>query len=84
MSVVHNGGTGESRVMTTRGLRKPRPPECTVCRLRKEGQLYTVNPNGQLVCADCSGTYGEGVLRQECCDGDSCPCGVKRDEPDPA
>lgn len=83
MAIVRQGGypTGQS-VMTTMGLRSPRPPVCTNCRERKSGQLYTVDPNGQVVCADCSGSAGEGVLRGSC-DPENCACGAKNDEADP-
>lgn len=76
---------GSANVMTTMGYRQNRPPVCTVCRERKVGQLYTTNPNGQVVCADCSGSMGSGVLRQECCDPNTCACGkTELDERDPS
>lgn len=48
--------------MTTIGLRAARPPLCLVCGERREGQLYTVNPNGQVTCADCSSPLDRDVL----------------------
>lgn len=84
MALVKHGGHGAStaNVMTTMGLRAPRPPVCTSCRERKVGQLYTTNANGQVVCGDCSGSVGRDVLRGVC-DPENCACGDQNDETDP-
>ena len=81
MAVIKQGGSNpySGKVMTTQGYKEHRAPVCTSCRQRKEGQLYTVNANGQTVCADCSGRYGEGVLKGVCSE-DECAC----DRTDPA
>lgn len=81
MAVIRQGGSNPytGKVMTTQGLKDHRAPVCTNCRQRKEGQLYTVNANGQIVCADCSGSYGIGILKGVC-DEDECTC----DRTDPA
>ena len=57
MAVIKQGGGNPyaGKVMTTQGYKEHRAPVCTNCRQRKDGQLYTVNANGQIVCADCSG-----------------------------
>lgn len=85
MAVIRQGANPNAgRITTTMGMREPRPPVCNSCRKRKEGQLYTVNANGQVVCADCSGSFGEGVLRGVC-DPETCDCGENHDGPtDPA
>lgn len=76
MSLVKQGG----QVMTTRGLREPRPPLCENCGERKNSILIK-NANGKFVCADCAGKIADGVLRQECDDPDNCACGeVKQTE----
>ena len=85
MAVLKQGGSNpySGQVMTTMGYMKPRPPVCTKCRERKE-QLYTRDANGQLVCADCAGSMGIGVLKGVCVNGD-CPCGAdcpENGEPD--
>lgn len=76
MAIVKQTGPNPNagKVNTTMGLRAPRAPLCTQCRERKDGQLYTVNPNGQLICADCAGAKGEGVLKGTC-DPENCACG---------
>ena len=81
MAVIKQGGSNPytGKVMTSQGYKEHRAPVCTNCRQRKEGQLYTQNANGQIVCADCSGSYGEGILRGVC-DEDECHC----DRTDPA
>lgn len=81
MAVIRQGGNDPygGKVMTTQGYKEQRPPVCTNCRQRKVGQLYTTNANGQIVCADCSGSYGEGILRGVCSEGE-CAC----DAGDPA
>jgi hypothetical protein len=75
MAVIKQGGQNPyaGQVMTTKGYMMPRPPVCTNCRERKEG-LYTRDANGQLVCADCSGSFGAGVLKGICSEYD-CACG---------
>jgi hypothetical protein len=64
MAVVKQGGSNPyaGSVNTTMGMRSRRPPECALCRERKDAELYTVNANGQVVCSKCSGSLGRGVL----------------------
>ena len=86
MAIVKQGGTNPNSgsVMTSMGYRQYRPPLCQKCGERKPDQLYTINANGQQVCADCAGRVGEGVLRQTC-DPETCACGkAEVDESDPA
>ena len=75
MAIVKQGGSNPyaGKVMTSMGYRESRPPLCMSCGERKEG-LYTVNANGQQVCADCAGSRDKAVLRG-CCDPGSCACG---------
>ena len=67
MVVIKQGGSNPyaGQVNTTMGMRDSRAPVCWICHERKTGQLYTFNSNGQLVCADCSGSFGRGVLRPD-------------------
>lgn len=80
MAVIKAGGSNPyaGKVMTTQGYKDHRAPVCTSCRQRKEG-LYTMNANGQIICADCAGKKAEGVLTGVC-STDECPC----DNTDPA
>lgn len=55
-------GRPPGTVMTTMGWRAVRPPECAECGERREGQLYTSNPYGQFVCADCASPGDRAVL----------------------
>lgn len=66
MAVIKQGGTNPypGQVNTTQGMKEKRPPVCPLCRERKDG-LYTMNANGQIVCAACSGRFGRGVLEPE-------------------
>lgn len=75
MAIVKQGGFSPNtgQVTTSMGLREPRPQVCTKCRERKQGQLYTIDPNGGVVCGDCSGSMGEGILRGVC-DEAACAC----------
>lgn len=84
MAVVRQGGNPNvGKVMTTTGLKEARPPVCTNCRERRPG-LYTLDANGSLVCGQCSGSFGEGILRDKC-DPDTCACGAETaDESDPS
>lgn len=77
---VGGGNPYAGQVMTTQGYRAPRPPLCLVCGQRKEGQIYTINGNGQQVCADCAGEKHAQVLKA-CANGagDDCAC---HDEPE--
>lgn len=77
MAVIKQGGGNPygTRVMTTRGYKNVRPPLCYKCRERKEGVLYTVDPNGNFVCADCAGRVADGALKGVCQEGE-CACGA--------
>lgn len=85
MAIIRQTGhtANAGRVTTTMGLREPRPPVCTRCRERRENVLYTIDPNGQIICGECSGSIGAGVLKGVC-DPDNCACGKDNDEPDPS
>ncbi len=86
MAIIKQGGsTGNGgQVMTTMGLRSPRAQVCSRCRERKEGQLYTIDANGGVICADCAGRKGDGVLR-DACDPETCACkSTEIDAPDPS
>ena len=86
MALVKQGGGNPNagKVVTTMGLREPRPPVCEKCKERKN-QLYTRNANGQIVCADCAGSFGKGVLVATGCEDEDCACGkVCDDERDPS
>jgi len=62
MAVVKQGGQPYSgKVWTSNGPKDRRPPVCAQCRERREG-LYTISVNGQLICGQCSGEYGRGIL----------------------
>lgn len=76
MAIIKQSGLNphQGKTMTTAGLREPRAPLCWVCGKRRAGQLYTINPNGQQICADCAGPKAEGVLKGEC-DPENCACG---------
>ena len=78
MALIRQGGQNPNsgQVNTTMGLRAPRPPLCEKCGERKH-QIYTVNANGQTVCADCAGSMGAGVLNSFCEDPENCNCGGK-------
>ena len=85
MAIIKQGGSDpyKGKVMTTMGYRAPRPPLCLVCGERKEGQLYTINANGQQVCADCASPKDRVVLTG--CDPENCACGEPCDDsPDAA
>jgi hypothetical protein len=64
MPLVKQGGENpySGQVTTTMGMRKSKAPLCVNCRQRKEGELYTLSPNGQELCPDCAGSMGRGVL----------------------
>lgn len=86
MAIIKQGGGNphKGQVMTSMGLRAPRPPLCMACGQRKEDQLYTINVYGQEVCADCAGPKHAAALRGAC-DPDNCACGKRKDgESDPA
>lgn len=86
MAIKRQGGQDPNRgqVMTTMGYRAPRPPLCMRCGQRREGQLYTVNANGQEVCADCASPSSRDLLKGTC-DPETCPCGgEQREGDDPA
>lgn len=75
MAIVKQGGPSYSgKVNTSMGLREPRAPICTKCRERKNGMLYTLDANNQLLCADCAGRRADGVLKGHC-DPENCACG---------
>ncbi len=80
MSVVKQGGSNPygAKVTTSMGLREPRAPLCTKCRERKNGMLYTLDANNQLICADCAGPGALGVLKSDC-DPENCACGQEQD-----
>lgn len=85
MAIRKEGGSNPYRgkVMTTMGYREPRPPLCMVCGERRPDQLYTINDNGQVSCADCAGPSHAAVLKGVC-DPETCACGnCGTDEPDP-
>lgn len=58
MAIIKQGGLNPNAgsVTTSMGLRAPRPPLCWKCRERREGELYGIDPNGQPICATCSGS----------------------------
>lgn len=64
MALIKQGGDASDQIMTTMGLRKYRAAICPLCHERKPG-TYTVNVNGQVVCADCSGDYGRGIVTDD-------------------
>ena len=66
MALIKQGGEDPNagKVMTTMGLREYRPAICPLCRERKPG-TYTVNDNGQVVCGDCSGARGAGIVTDD-------------------
>jgi hypothetical protein len=80
VSIVKQGGTNPygAKVTTSMGLREPRAPLCTRCRLRKDGELYTLDANNQLICATCAGPKNHKVLKGTC-DPENCPCGKERE-----
>lgn len=63
MALKKEGGSNPyaGQEWTSTGPKGRRPKECWKCRERKDG-LMTVDPNGQLICAECSGAYGRGIL----------------------
>lgn len=67
------GFPNTGRVMTTMGYKEARPPLCMKCGERREGQLYTINANGQEVCADCASPKNAGLLKGTSC-GPDCTC----------
>lgn len=71
MPLIKQGGSDpySGQDFTTTGYKAHRPPVCMKCGERKKG-LYSINVNGQLVCADCMGRAGEGVLSSEVSDGE--------------
>ena len=75
MAVIKQGGRNpySGQVMTTMGYRAPRPPLCMVCGERKANQIYTINGNGQQVCADCGSPYDREIMTYEPSDGPSDP-----------
>lgn len=88
MAIIKQGGSNPHAglVTTTMGLRGHRPPRCLVCGERREGQLYTVNANGQEVCADCASPKNRVVLAPTCgeCGDEGCACTDKDDVSDAA
>ena len=66
MALIKQGGVDPNagQVMTTMGLKTPRPAMCPLCHERKPG-TYTVNANGQVVCGDCSGSLGRGIVTDD-------------------
>lgn len=82
MAIKKTGGSNPNagQVTTTMGMRASRPPLCLRCGLRKEGQLYTINANGQQVCADCAGGSNLAILAP-CENGLGADCGC-HEEPD--
>lgn len=64
MAIIKQGGDAAGQVMTTMGPREPRFAVCPLCRERKSG-TYTVNANGQVVCGDCSGSLGRGIVTDD-------------------
>lgn len=85
MAIVKKGGSNPyaGQVMTTMGYRQRRAPRCMRCGERREGQIYTVNANGQEVCADCASPSSREILTGFC-DPDNDSCGCTQDDPDPA
>lgn len=80
MAIKKVGGKNPNagKVTTTMGLRDRRPPLCMKCGERRPGQLYSVNANGQEVCADCAGDREQAVLAPaacaECDPDEGCSC----------
>jgi hypothetical protein len=76
MAVIKQGGSNPyaGQVMTTMGYKANRPPLCMACGKRREGQLYTVNANGQVVCADCANPADRVNLVQCGSTGEACRC----------
>ena len=86
MAIRKEGGSNPyaGKVMTTFGYRESRPPLCMKCGQRRPDQIYTINGNGQVTCADCASPQDQAILKG-CCDPGNCACGlVEPDEPDPA
>ena len=67
MALIRQGGASPEGVLTTQGLKANRSPLCHKCHQRKPG-LYSINVNGQPVCADCAGSVGHGVLQEDMSD----------------
>ena len=88
MAIIRQGGSNPypGKVMTTRGFRDASAERlCYGCGQYKVDDLFTIDANGKVVCPDCAGSKGEGVLRQECADPNSCACEKVNDvEADPA
>lgn len=70
MAIIRQGGGNphSGKVMTTMGLKDMDKRLCYQCGEKKPDDLFTVNANGQVVCPQCAGTKGEGVLTS---DGDA-------------
>lgn len=68
MAILKQGGSNPyaGKVNTSMGMREPRPPLCMVCGERREGQIYTVNANGQTSCATCAGPKHAKTLLGVC------------------
>ena len=64
MALIKQGGEPSGTVWTSMGPREPRPALCHLCRERKTG-VFTINVNGQTVCADCGGSSVRGVLTDD-------------------
>jgi hypothetical protein len=75
VSIVKQTGPNPNsgKVTTSMGLREPRAPLCTRCRERKNGQLYTLDANNQLICSDCANPRDQRVLKGTC-DPENCAC----------
>lgn len=65
MAVIHQGGSNPNagKVTTTMGLREKRAPVCNKCRERKDGQIYSRDPNGNFVCEDCANSRQRAMLK---------------------
>lgn len=63
MALIKQGGSpNNGKITTTMGIKDYRAPVCVTCRERKEGQIYSRDPNGQLRCEDCAPSKHKDIL----------------------
>lgn len=72
MAIIKQGGLPSQHRQTTMGPRENRAPVCINCRLRKQGEIYVRNANGDFVCAECSSPSDKRALTGIC--GPDCTC----------